>query len=99
MAATVYLAQKSKPRQYASVRGLIYNGERLSCVGQARIVGRDGNQLILPKKKLKFKLTSTGVDVDLELGDLDYTTAVVVSRLAAAAAGESLARQNSQKQL
>lgn len=99
VAATVFLAQKSKPRQYASVRGLIYNGERLSCTGQARIVGRNGNQLILPKKKLKFKLTSTGVDVSLELGDLDYTTAVVVSRLAAAAAGESLARQNSQKQL
>lgn len=97
--ATVYLAQKSKPRQYASVRGLVYDGERLSCTGQARIVGRNGNQLILPKKKLKFKLNSTGVDVSLELGDLDYTAAVVVSRLAALGAAENLARQNSQKQL
>lgn len=99
VAATVWLANKSKPRQYASVRGLVYSGELMSCSGRARIVGRGGHQLILPKKKLRFKLSPTGVDVSLELGDLDYSTAVVVSRLAAAAAAENLARQNSQKQL
>ena len=99
MAATVWLSQNSKPRQYASVKGLVYDGERLSCVGQARIVGKGGAQFILPKKSLKFKLGPTSVDVSLELGDLDYTAAVVVSRLAAATGAENLARQNSQKQL
>ncbi|MBN9415977.1 MAG: hypothetical protein J0I12_11100 [Candidatus Eremiobacteraeota bacterium] len=99
VAATVWLSQNSKPRQYASVKGLVYDGERLSCVGQARIVGKGGAQFILPKKSLKFKLGPTSVDVSLELGDLDYTAAVVVSRLAAATGAENLARQNSQKQL
>jgi hypothetical protein len=98
-AGQVELSRRSKPRQYATVSGLIYNGEELSCSGSARVVGKDGEELILPKKSLKFALKGTYVDVSLELGDLAYGAELLIARLAATAAAGELARQQSQKQL
>lgn len=96
--AQVELSRRSQPRRYASIGGLIYNGQDLSCTGSARVVGK-GGEITLPKKSLKFSLKDTFVDVSLELGDLDYGAELLIARLQATAAAETLARQQSQKQL
>lgn len=98
-AGQVELSRRAQPRRYAQVSGPVYNGELLSCSGSARVIGQDGEELILPKKSIKCELKGTFIEVKLELGDLAYGAALIVARLAAVAAQENLARQQSQKQL
>lgn len=98
-AGQIELSRRAQPRRYASVSGLVYTGQDLSCTGSARVIGEGGEELILPKKSLKCTLKSTYLEISLELGDLEYGAALIVARLAAVAALENLARQNSQKQL
>lgn len=93
------LARVSKPRQYARVDGLIYRGTPVTAGGNARIVGRNGRQLTLPKRRLRFALAQGAVEISLELGDMERTVADRIWQLTAREAKESLARQQSQQQL
>ena len=94
------LAKRSRPSQKASVSGLSYNGEEISAAGQARIVGRGGRELILPKKRLRFALKAGRVEVRLDLGDqLPDTPATWIAAVSSKIEAEAIARQQSQSQL
>lgn len=99
VAGTVELGRRKGPRKFATVSGLTYEGVTPSVSGQARIVGRGGAELTYPKKRLRYSAEGSRVRVDLELGDFDDSPGDIVGRLAAAAAAENLARQQSQQQL
>lgn len=99
VAGQVELNRRKGPRRFASVAGLTYEGTPFSVTGQARIVGRDGSELVYPKKRLRYALAGERITLELELGDFDDTPGDLMGRLAAAAAAENLARQQSQQQL
>lgn len=99
VAGTVEMNKRKNPRRFASVSGLTYDGTNLSTAGQARIVGRDGTEQTYPKKRLRYTVDGARISVELELGDFDDSPGDIVGRLAAAVAGENLARQQSQQQL
>lgn len=98
-AGDVELKRVRNPRQYARVSGLEYAGQTIAVDGLARIVGRGGREMILPKKRISYSLVKGRVKVECDLGDVDVTPATWVAQLAAASARESLIRQVSQNQL
>ena len=98
-AADQELKRRAYPRAYARVDGLEFAGTPLSTSGKARIVGQSGQQLILPKKRLRYRLAKGGVTVDADFGDIDFSASNTVANLVANAAAEALSRQNSQRQL
>lgn len=99
VAGQVELDRRKVPRKFASVTGMTFDGEVPTVRGQARIIGRGGEQLIYPKKRLRYSVDGSRVKVDLELGDYDPTPGDLIGRLAATEAAEQLARQQSQQQL
>ncbi len=99
VAGQVELDRRKVPRRFASVTGMTFAGEVPTVRGQARIVGRGGQELTYPKKRLRYSVEGSRVKVDLELGDYDPTPGDLIGRLAATEAAEQLARQQSQQQL
>lgn len=99
VAGQVELDRRKAPRRFASVTGMTFDGEVPSVRGLARIVGRGGQELTYPKKRLRYNVDGSRVKVDLELGDYDPTPGDILGRLAATEAAEQLARQQSQQQL
>lgn len=93
------LARLSQPRISAKVEGMLYAGTPLTASGQARVIGRNGEQSVLPKRRLRYDVSRSSVTIGLELGDVQYTLADRIWQLKAREAKESLARQQSQQQL
>lgn len=99
VAGQVELDRRKAPRRFAQVTGYTFAGTVPTVRGQARIVGRNGQELTYPKKRLRYAVDGSRVKVDLELGDYDATPGDLIGRLAATEAAEQLARQQSQHQL
>ncbi len=98
-AAAVELKRLKDPKVSNKVRSFIFKGDRVSCEGKARIIGADGSQLILDKKKFTFTIRGSKVELQGDLGELERAPGNVIMDLAARTELETMARQQSQNQL
>lgn len=65
------LSTLKDPVKSAKVSGIEINGTLIKAYGKARIYDKDGISYEYPIKKVKYKVTSSGITADLELGKLD----------------------------
>lgn len=65
------LSKLKDPVQKAKVTGIDINGTLIRAEGKARIYDKEGRSYEYPIKKVIYKIVSSGITADLELGELD----------------------------
>lgn len=97
--AAIELARRARPTQKARVTGVEFRGRRILPDGLARVTGRGGAVLELPKKKITYEAEGSSIRCNVDLGEQDATPGSLLALITRAQAEESLNRQNSQSQI
>lgn len=97
--ASVELQRRAVPAVRARVRGLRFEGTPIDCRGRVRIVGRYGDELITSKQRVRYTVTGSRLEVDLDLGEREMDIPGWFSDLAAQQARLELVQQATNRQV
>lgn len=97
--ASVELSRRARPAVVTRISGLRYEGTPIDCRGQVRVVGRDGTEVTTGKQRVRYTVTGSRIEVDLDLGERELDIPGWFSELSAQQARLELIQQATNRQV